>query len=164
MAANIAGSGLAVSQELMYGRQIVLIKYSYSGSGLAQYRPGLLGRNLPERLLKDYNGQTYWLSLNMNTTMEDLVSLPGWLNISVGYSANGMLGGYSNPDFFNGMELPYYRRHRRFFLAPDIDFSAVQTRSETIRIILRALNLIKFPAPALEYNAEDGLRLHLLYF
>jgi uncharacterized protein YfiM (DUF2279 family) len=162
MAANIAGSGFAVTQELVYGRQIGQIKYSYSGSGLARYRPEILGRNLPEKMLKDYNGQTYWLSFNLKAA--GLPRVPGWLNISAGYSANGMLGGASNPGFVNDMEMPYLERHRQFFLAPDIDFSAIQTRSETIRVILRALNLVKFPSPALEYNTVDGLKLHLLYF
>jgi hypothetical protein len=96
MAANFAGTGLAISQELLTGRQTIRIKYSYRHSSLAQYRPEMLGRNLPERMLKDYNGQAYWISANIS----DLTGIPGvipdWLNIAFGYSANGMLGGYSD--------------------------------------------------------------------
>jgi hypothetical protein len=29
----------------------------------AQYRPNVLGSSLAEQILKDYNGQTYWLSV-----------------------------------------------------------------------------------------------------
>ncbi|MGF1584965.1 MAG: DUF2279 domain-containing protein [Bacteroidales bacterium] len=162
MAANFAGTGLAVSQELLTGRQTIRIKYSYRHSSLAQYRPEMLGRNLPERMLKDYNGQAYWISANIS----DLTGIPGvipdWLNIAFGYSANGMLGGYSDSYISDGIADPL--RYRQFFLAPDIDLSKIHTKSRTVKSILKALNFLKTPAPALEYNRYDGLRLHLFFF
>jgi hypothetical protein len=33
----------------------------------AQYRPNVLGSSLAEQILKDYNGQTYWLSVNLHS-------------------------------------------------------------------------------------------------
>lgn len=164
MAANIAGSALAVSQELLSGRQIARMKYSYHDSGLAKYRPDALGKNLPEKILKDYNGQTHWLSVNLSCLTGGEGVLPGWLNISFGYSANNMLGGYTNPPVFEGQQLPELERYRQFFLAPDIDLSAIETGSEIINAVLRSLNFLKIPSPAIEYNRVDGFRLHLLYF
>ncbi len=164
MAANIAGSAIAVSQELFLGHQVVRVKYSYHESGLAKYRPDALGSNLPEKMLKDYNGQTHWLSMNLSSLGGRMETLPGWLNIAFGYSADGMTGGFSNPSVSNGRELPHFERHRQFYLAPDIDLSAIETVSGFFNGVLRTLNFIKIPSPAIEYNRVEGFRLHLLYF
>ena len=164
MASNIAGSAIAVSQELILGQQVARVKYSYHESGLAGFRPDALGSNLPEKMLKDYNGQTHWLSVNLCKLGGRMEILPPWLNIAFGYSAYGMLGGYSNPSFSNGTKLPHFDRYRQFFLAPDIDLSALETGSDIINALFRRLNFIKIPSPALEYNRVDGFRLHLLYF
>lgn len=164
MASNIAGSALAVSQEILTGHQVVRLKYSYHESGLAEYRPDALGRNLPEKMLKDYNGQTHWLSININSLIINHNILPEWLNIAFGYSANGMLGGHSNPSVINGMELPDKERQRQFYLSPDIDISKLNTGSETLNYLLRSLNFLKFPAPAVEYNNKEGFRFYLVFF
>ncbi len=164
MAANAAGSALAVSQELLLEEQVARLKYSYHESGLAKYRPGALGRNLPEKMLKDYNGQTHWLSLNINALGDPGEIFPPWLNIALGYSAYGMLGGYSNPPVTSGKELPYFERYRQFYLAPDIDLSKIDGGPEIIRVLLRWLNFFKIPSPAIEYNERDGFRFHLLFF
>jgi hypothetical protein len=55
-------------------------------------------------------------------------------------------------------------RYRQFFLAPDIDLSKIHTNSRTVKSILKALNFLKTPSPALEYNRNDGLKLHLIFF
>lgn len=164
MAANFAGSALAISQEIFLEQQVIRIKYSYHESGLAQYRPDALGRNLPERMLKDYNGQTHWVSANIEGISGKSGRFPEWLNISLGYSAYGMLGGHYNPALANGNELPVIDRHRQFYLSPDIDLSKIRTGSDTVNAILRSLNFIKVPAPAIEYNRGDGVRFHLLFF
>jgi hypothetical protein len=47
----------------------------------AQYRPNVLGSSLAEQMLKDYNGQTYWLSVNLHSFYKGSKSLNGliWL-------------------------------------------------------------------------------------
>jgi hypothetical protein len=99
MGANIAGSGLFISQELMWKEQRVQFKFSaFPKSYDASLQPrvdDLFGKSFPEKLLKDYNAQTYWLSFNLKSFMPQS-RLPGWLNISVGYGADGMLGGFEN--------------------------------------------------------------------
>jgi hypothetical protein len=55
-----------------------------------QYRQtNVLGSSLAEQMLKDYNGQTYWLSVNLHSFYKN----PKWLNLAIGYGANGMLTG-----------------------------------------------------------------------
>ena len=48
-----------------------------------------------ERMLKDYNGQTYWLSANLKSFFQGS-NIPAWLNVAVGYGADGMFGGFEN--------------------------------------------------------------------
>jgi uncharacterized protein YfiM (DUF2279 family) len=164
MAANIAGSGLAVSQELVWGKQIARLKYSYHESGLALYRPGALGTNLPGKMLKDYNGQTHWISVSIGPLAKDPEWLPSWLSVALGYSADGLLGGFSNPETANGLQLPELKRIRQFYISPDIDLSAIDSGSEAINRILRSINFLKIPAPALELNSEGEIKLYLLFF
>ncbi len=164
MAFNIAGSAIAVSQELLFGRQVARIKYSYRESGLAHYRPDALGSNLPGRMLKDYNGQTHWLSVSPGRFPGEGTPIPPWLGIAIGYSAHGLLGGSSNPSEFDGRELPHYERYRRFIISPDLDLSEIETGSEIINRALRLLNFLKVPAPAVEFNRVDGIRFHILFF
>ena len=61
---NSIGTLSYFSQEYFFNEQYVKLKFSYHESGLAQYRPNILGSTISSRLLKDYNGQTYWLSFN----------------------------------------------------------------------------------------------------
>ncbi len=163
MAFNLAGAALAVSQELLLNRQAARMKYSYHESGLAQYRPDALGSNLPEKMLKDYNGQTHWISVNPSAFSRESL-LPGWLSIAFGYGAYGMLGGYSNPASAGGRELPHYERYRQFYIAPDIDLSEIDTGSAFVNRVLSSLNFLKVPSPAVEFNRINGIRFHLLFF
>jgi hypothetical protein len=49
----------------MEGKRITP-KFSFHTTQYAQYRPNVLGSSLAEQILKDYNGQTYWLSVNLH--------------------------------------------------------------------------------------------------
>lgn len=163
LAANTAGSLLFYSQQISWEEQKITLKYSYTSSGLPKYRPDLLGHNLGENLIKDYNGITAWASFNLHSlTHSDI--FPPWLNIAVGYSATGLLGSYDNPAEYNGNPIPHFHRYRQLYLSPDIDFSRIPTRSHTLHQILTTLNFIKFPAPALEYNQQHGFVLHWVFF
>ena len=67
MAANILGSGLYISQQLGWEEQRIQFKFSfhyksYSDPMLNERSDDLFGSSKIERMLKDYNGQTYWLS------------------------------------------------------------------------------------------------------
>jgi hypothetical protein len=164
LAANTIGSVSFYAQQRCWEEQRITWKYSFTPSGLSQYRPELLGTSFAESLIKDYNGQTYWLSFNLQSLFGSGRSLPPWLNVAVGYGAMGMLGSSQNPAFNNGNTLPEYTRYRQFYLAPDIDLSRIPTQSPTLQQILITLNFIKFPAPAIEYNSQQGWVLHWVFF
>lgn len=164
MAANMIGAGTFLTQQLLWEEQRIGIKYSYSISGLAQYRPNLLGNTLPEHMLKDYNGQTFWLSFNLKSAFAPESRLPAWLNLAVGHGAYGMLGSRENPEYYNGQELPQLVRYRQWYLAPDIDFSRIPVKNPMLKSLLSGLNFLKMPAPAIEYNRELGWVFHWVFF
>lgn len=151
MAANTAGTALFIGQELGWHDQRVLMKWSAHLTDLAAQRPEVLGRTVPERLLKDYNGATVWLSANPHAF--GWKAMPPWLNFSIGMGAEGMLNARSNPGSF-----------RQFYLSPDIAFSRIRTRSKALRTLFFMLDALKMPAPALEFRSNGGVRGHWLYF
>lgn len=164
LTANALGSAAFVGQQLAWDEQKVLLKWSYHASRYAQYRPNILGRNFPERILKDYNGQTYWLSVNVHSFLPDESKFPKWLNVALGYSADGMLGANSNPAEINGITLPSFERTRRYFLSLDLDLTRIKTRSKALNMIFNLIGVLKIPFPAIEYNSKNQWKLHGMYF
>lgn len=163
MAANSAGALLVIGQEVLFDRQMFQYKFSFSRSIYAQQGGGYLGDNTLESLLLDYNGHTYWLSTNLNNFIfQD--RLPDWLNIAVGYSANGMYGEFENRRFWGSVRLPQTERYRQFLLSPDIDWTKIPTRSKFLKGVFQALNFIKIPAPALELDGRGRFRGYWVYF
>lgn len=151
--ANIAGTSLAVGQELLWKEQLFRLKFSYAKSGLAEYNPPLLGKNIYTQVLKDYNAQTYWLSFNPFLFLKRKTSVPAWLSLSLGYSAYGMLGANNNQVLAidkNGNVLQFSRQ-RRFYLSLDVDLTRIKTKSKVLKKVFAGFNLLKFPAPALEW-------------
>lgn len=163
MAANTLGSALFISQQLAWHDQKIVLKYSFHGSPYAQYNPNQLGSTLPQRLLKDYNGQTYWISANISSLGLQETHIPKWLNIAVGYGAEGMTGGFSNPLEVNEKAVPVSERYRQFYFAPDIDFSRIPVKSKTLKLILKTFGFIKIPMPTIEVNTKR-MKFHPLYF
>ncbi|HEY0676819.1 MAG TPA: DUF2279 domain-containing protein [Chitinophagaceae bacterium] len=168
MGANVLGSGLFISQELLWKEQRVQFKFSSNiQSYNASLRPrtdDLFGKSVPEKIFKDYNGQTYWLSFNLKSFFPES-RLPSWLNISAGYGADGMLGGFENKWTTDGTVITRYdvNRKRQLYFAPDIDLTKIKTRKKGIRTILSLLNAVKFPAPAIEFSGGK-VKGHWLYF
>lgn len=163
MIANTFGSGLFVSQQLLWKEQRLQLKWSYHQSKYAPYRPDLLGKNLSEEWVKDYNGQTYWLSANIKSFLSKEHKFPAWLNLAVGYGAEGMTGAAQNSLRYNGTTIPPFKRYRQFYLSGDIDISRIKTRSKTLHLILNALSFIKIPFPTLELS-QGKIITHPLYF
>jgi hypothetical protein len=162
VAANAVGTALFMSQQLTWGEQRIQVKFSYWPSNYYKYNPEVLGRNPTERLFKDYNAQTFWLSINPQSFSPSKKIFPKWLNIALGYGAAGMTNTYKNlPN--TPINNPYFRT-RQFYLSLDIDLTKIKTKSEFIRLLLMAANTLKIPFPTLEFNKVDGIRLHPLYF
>ena len=156
--ANALGTGLYVGQELLWEEQRIQIKFSFSESKYASQRPDKLGRSFVEQLLKDYNGQTYWLSANLHSFFKDS-NLPRWLNFAFGYGANGMLTG-ENEHVNNMFTKP--DRYQQFYLSFDVNLSKINTKSNVLKTIFSVLNVIKIPLPTLEINSKKEVVFHLL--
>jgi len=161
MLANTAGAGLYVGQELLWKEQRVVMKYSFHQTQYADIRPEKLGNNFLEEALKDYNGQTYWLSANVASFFKES-KIPGWLNLAFGYGADGMLtGGYSQADI---ALYPNQRRIKQFYLSLDVDLTRIKTDSRFLRSLFSVINFIKIPAPSLEIDSKGKVYFHALYF
>lgn len=169
--ANILGSGALVAQELAWDEQRIKLKFSfhkrsYTDPSLNQRSDVLFGKSTPERMLKDYNGQTYWASTNLKPFFKNS-NLPPWLSVAIGYGAEGLFGGTENigkDDTGNiTFSRPDIKRYRQWYLAPDIDLSKIKTNSKALNFLFTVLSAFKFPAPALEFS-NGKFRLHAIYF
>nr|WP_264531110.1 YfiM family protein [Flavobacterium sp. N502540] len=159
--ANATGTALYVSQELLWKEQRIVPKFSFHTTQYANLRPKVLGSSLNEQLLKDYNGQTYWLSVNLHSFAKES-KIPKWLNVAFGYGADGMLTGNlqnDNPDFTQNP-----KRFRQIYLSFDVNLAKIETKSHFLKTIFSIFNTIKIPAPTLEYSANKGLKAHAFYF
>ena len=161
VAANISGTALYVSQELLWKEQRIVPKFSFHTTPYASARPNVLGSSIQEQILKDYNGQTYWLSANIYSFAKS-TSFPKWLNIAVGYGAEGMITG--NDEFVNTIFLPESKRYRQFYLSLDVDLTKIETKSHLVKTILSIFNSIKIPAPTFEIKSSGETKFHFLYF
>jgi uncharacterized protein YfiM (DUF2279 family) len=170
-AANIAGSGLLVAQELAWDEQRIQMKWSfnrkrYDDPQLNERSNELFGKSLAERGLKDYNGQTYWLSTRLQPFFPKS-RIPAWLQISVGTGVEGLFGGYENigknDQGLVSFDRTDIRRRRQWYLAPDVDLTRIKTNKKGIKVALQILNIIKFPTPSLEYSS-GSFRFNWLHF
>jgi uncharacterized protein YfiM (DUF2279 family) len=161
VAANVSGTALFVSQELLWKEQRIVPKFSFHTTPYASSRPNVLGSSVSEQILKDYNGQTYWLSVNIHSFFKQS-KLPKWLNVAVGYGAEGMITG--NEGLVNTVFLPESERYRQIYLSFDVDLTKIKTKSNLIKTLFLVFNTIKIPAPAIEIKGSGGIKWHYLYF
>ncbi len=161
VAANVSGTALFVSQELLWKEQRIVPKFSFHTTPYASARPNVLGSSVSEQILKDYNGQTYWLSVNIHSFFKQS-KLPKWLNVAVGYGAEGMITG--NEGLVNTVFLPESERYRQIYLSFDVDLTKIKTKSNLIKTLFLVFNTIKIPAPAIEIKGSGGIKWHYLYF
>lgn len=165
LAANFAGSALLMGQELLWGEQHLVLKFSYSPSPYPELEgfSNNLGDYWYDRPLKDYNAQTYWLSANVNgLTGWDF--WPEWLNMAVGYSGDGMLiNSYPNV-LYDRPDLAWVEYQRQFYLAPDIDLRKIPVKSKFLKTLFKGLNFLKVPLPAVEFNTEQPPQFYWLFF
>ncbi len=163
---NLAGILMFSTQEYFFEKQPLSIKFSFHFTPLAKYRPEILGKSYPERMLKDYNGQTYWLNLNISSIFKKFKAK--WLNISFGYSAYNMLSA-RHPNIYSNVspaqnELRYNKLpYRRLFVSVDIVPQYIKTSKKWVRNALKIFNNIKLPFPAFEINIHQ-FYVHPIYF
>jgi uncharacterized protein YfiM (DUF2279 family) len=152
--ADAVGPALFLGQQLLWREKRLHPKFSFHRTGYAPMRPSLLGDNLLSEIVKDYNGQTYWLSFDV----DKFTRFPKWLNIALGYGAEEMIYARDSENRFRGFE-----PHRQYYLAIDFDVSAIKSRSKLVKTLLYVLNTIRLPAPAVAFS-RGSAKFHPFYF
>jgi len=156
IAANLAGTLLYLGQSWKWNEVRIHPRFSFHRTALAKDRPDVLGRGASE-LLKNYNGQTLWLSVDVAKFAPNS-RWPKWLSVAGGYGAENMLYARDGQNQSVGLD-PY----RQYYLSLDVDLTAIPVRSKFLKTLLKVANIIKIPAPTLEFS-HKGVRAHALYF
>lgn len=161
VAANASGTVLFLSQDLLWEEQRIIPKFSFHKTPYASIRPELLGSTFSEQILKDYNGQTYWLSVNLNSFMNS-TNVPSWINLAFGYGGEGMIT--SQNALVNTIFLAEKERVRQFYVSFDVDLSRIKTRSSILKTLFSVFNTVKIPAPTIEINGRGHVKTYFFYF
>jgi hypothetical protein len=159
--ANATGTALYVSQELIWKEQRIIPKFSYHKTQYTSLRPDVLGSSIQEQILKDYNGQTYWLSTNLYSFSKGS-KIPKWLNLALGFGAEGMISGNEEKNSF--FLTPKPERFRQFYFSLDVDLTKISVKSHFLKTIFSVLNTVKIPAPTIEYSPQRGFKFYAMYF
>ena len=154
--ANTLGFIFFSAQSIAFNKQIVSIKYGFWPSPFAVHRPEVLGKSLPEQMFKDYNGQTFWFSIDLHQLISD--KIPQWLNLGIGYGANGMVHAREQTNSQFG-----YRSYSQWYLSIDPDFSYIHSKNNFAKLGIQLLKMIRIPAPSLEFS-QNSLKWHWLSF
>lgn len=153
--ANAACSAFYLGQALLWKEQRIIPRFSFHRTEYASMRPSVLGDGMPGEMFKDYNGQTYWLSVDM----DKFIRFPKWLNFAVGYGAEGMV--YARDE--QNVEAGYPPAYRQYYLSIDLDLRAIKSRSKAINTLIFFASMIKIPAPTIEFSSK-GTKVYAFYF
>lgn len=151
---NALGAGFYLGQQAIWQETRLYPKFSFHTTSYANQRPDVLGSTLLEQMIKDYNGQTYWISADV----DKFVRFPKWLNIAVGYGAHEMVYATDEANLAQGLN-PY----RQFYVGLDVDLTAIKSRSSFVNSLIFLANMIKIPGPTLEFS-QGKVRGYFLYF
>ena len=154
MGANLMGTSLFLFQEKYFLKQIFQPKFSFHPTPYSEIRPEVLGQNLAESILKDYNGQSYWISFSPGHL--GISAWPKWLMLSLGHSIDGRLKG-------NSSQYMGYSSNREFLFSLDIDLTEFKVKSKVLASLFTIINSIKLPFPTLIYS-EEKLNFSPIYF
>ncbi len=176
MASNISGSLLFGIQQYLWHDQRITMKMSsfpvnyskYKDPELKRRTDKLYGTSFFESILKDYNAMTIWWSVSPGSFIRNPNSkFPKCIQFSFGYGAGGMLGGYVNKwskkDLSGDVDLntadpadiidrTSLQRLHRFYFSFDIDWTKLPVKKHWAKGLMKVLNVIKLPAPAIEFN------------
>jgi hypothetical protein len=143
---------------------------------LQQRADDLYGTGPVSLFLKNYNTLVVWAAVNPRAFLGERARwLPRWLNLAVGMGANNLFAGFgyswqadkncTGPDCLTyRIEPDAFPRTRQFFLSIDVDLTRIPVRNRFLRTLLGAVNILKFPAPALEWNDRGQIIFHPFYF
>ena len=111
--------------------------------------------------MKDYNGQTYWLSVNLHSFAKGS-KIPKWLNVALGYGAEGMITG--NKENTTTTYTPNPQRFKQLYLSLDVDLTKIETNSHFLKTIFSVFNSVKIPAPTIKFVQFNDIKYHFIYF
>jgi hypothetical protein len=163
MVANAVGSSLVIGQELLFDEQIMKYKFSFRRSPYSKQANGYLGTTFAGQILQDYNAHTYWFSIGLNRIIRS-ERIPDWLNVAVGYGANGMFGEFENIKRWGNVVIPPTQRYRQFLFSLDIDWTKIKTKNRFLNQVFQSMFMIKLPFPALAINTKNGFRVYGIYY
>jgi hypothetical protein len=136
---DVAGAAWPIARYYIPPLQNVDFKFSYLPSPLI-HQPGGAGfRGQQHLIMDDYEGQTFWLSLNLNDVLPKTIEpyWPDFLRLAIGYGARDI----ATQD----------NAYRVYFLALDYDMSKIIPSSTSfLRSVNKILNYIHLPAPAVQ--------------
>ena len=151
---NFTGNSLFYAQQRWWGSQRIQYKFSYFSSGLQKYNPSVLGTSYKNYWLKDYNGETFWLSTSLGDWK---LTENKWLKpfgLCIGYGANNLIKEWDNPSTFT---LP---RYSQYYLGLDINWQQIPTKNKVLKTVFFLLNRFRFPLPSIEINSLGKLQFH----
>ena len=156
LAANGIGALMAMTQYLLWEEQRIMCKFSYNGNEykypegeLSERANELFGRSFFERVLKDYNNITLWLSINPSKFFPAIK--PDWPCLAIGYGGENLYGGYENKwidkdgKSHDRTDLPRYRV-LKFSL--DADLPRLRKNDPQGKAVMKVLNIVKMPFPS----------------
>lgn len=181
IAANFIGLGVFATQQWLWDEQYFQLKVSsipqsyattkiVSQNGLTETTlrrraDDLFGSSFAEKFLKDYNSQVYWLSFSPKSFVGANSRWPSWLQISLGYGAGNMFGGYENEWIIEGnqfvLDPEVYPRYSKFYLGFDLDLTKIRVKNPAVKTLFSVFNIFKIPSPALEINTLGQVNFHL---
>jgi hypothetical protein len=157
---NFMGASFALTQYLLWEEQRMMCKFSYNGNEykypteeLKDRADDLFGKTIFEKILKDYNNITLWISISPSKFIPAIK--PDWLCLAVGYGSENMFGGFENKwvdkdgKEHDRSDLPRYRT-LKFSL--DADLTRLRKNDPEGHALMKVFNIIKMPFPA--YKAK----------
>lgn len=159
MIANTTGSFLFIAQQKFWNQQRVTLKFSYHETQFPKMNPELLGRNFQQRLLKDYNGQTYWASFNISGFLASDAAFPKWTNFAIGYGATNMIRAKNYVNDVNN-----FKHERKFYFSFDADLTRIHWKKKWMKTTAKILSFVKIPSPTFEIQNDGNSKFHFLFF
>jgi uncharacterized protein YfiM (DUF2279 family) len=146
---NTIGQGISLSHAFVPKMRAVMPTFSYSPTqAVRNVRAGLIPGDL--RATVDYSGQTYWLSVDVDTLLPSRAKRywPGLLRFSLGHTIT---------DWVDPSTGAFIFAQRRFLLSLDLDPLKLPGNAPWWVTIKKGMRHYRFPAPALELRA-GGVR------
>jgi hypothetical protein len=142
---NSIGQGLSLSHAFVPAMRAVMPTMSYRRTqALKNTQAGLIPGDL--RATVDYSGQTYWLSVDVDTLLPARAKRlwPDLLRFSIGHTITDFIDPRTGADI---------RAQRRILLSLDIDPLKLPGRAPWWVAVKQGLRHYHFPSPALEFRS-----------